>query len=79
MVSTSRYVRSLCGERTDRETLFLLSNSENHEHLIYFGNIYCVITKHRTYEQTTKPQINYRCCLQFSYLMFDWLLPHKNT
>ena len=25
-------------------------------------------------EQTTKPQTNYRCCWQFSYLMSDWLL-----
>ena len=30
--------------------------------------------KTRTHEQTTKPQTNYHCCLQFSYLSSSWLL-----
>ena len=29
----------------------------------------------RTSEQTSKPQTNYHCCLQFSFLMPYWLFP----
>ena len=28
-------------------------------------------------KQTSKPQTNYRCCLQFSYHAPYWLIPHN--
>ena len=57
--------------------LFLSSNLENCVHLKYFGNVYCVMTNHigdQDKRANHKPQTNYCCCLQFSYLMSDWLL-----
>ena len=41
--------------------------------------VYWAITiKFRIRKQTSKPQINYRCCLQFSYLGPYWLIS-RNT
>ena len=52
----------------------LLSSSENHEHLKYFKNVYCVVTRTGW---VSKPEnhtlIYYRCYLRFSFLMPDWL------
>jgi len=53
-----------------------LSNSENHEHLKCLRSVDCVVTCHiklRTCKPTSKPQTNYRCCLQFGFLTPDWL------
>ena len=49
----------------------LLSNSENREHLKNFTNVDCVLANHNKVQDTQanlKSQINYCCCLQFSYL-----------
>ena len=52
----------------------LLSSSENREHLKYFKNVYCVVTRTGW---ASKPEnhtlIYYRCYLRFSFLMPDWL------
>ena len=41
--------------------------------------VYLPITiKFRIHKQTSKPQINYRCCLRFSYLAPYWLIS-RNT
>ena len=40
--------------------------------------VYWPITiKFRMRKQTSKPQTNYRCCLQFSYHAPYWLIPHN--
>ena len=56
-------------------------NSENREHLKKISGVlfvYWPITiKFRMRKQTSKPQTNYRCCLQFSYLVPYWLIPHN--
>ena len=58
-----------------------MSNSEKHEHLKSFSNVDCVVAvtiKFRIRKQTSKPQIKYCCCLQFSYIMYlapNWLIP----
>ena len=40
--------------------------------------VYWPITiKFRIHKQTSKPQTNYRCCLQFSYHAPYWLIPHN--
>ena len=36
-----------------------------------------IIIKFRIRKQTSKPQTNYRCCSQFSYLMPYWLILTK--
>ena len=59
----------------------LLSNSENREHLKNFRNVDCVLANHNKVQDmqaNLKPQINYRCCLQFSYLATYWLIS-RNT
>ena len=36
-----------------------------------------ITIKFRMRKQTSKPQTNYRCCLQFSYHAPYWLIPHN--
>ena len=63
------------------DTSFLLSNSENCEHLKNSRNADCVLANHNKVQdtkQTSKPQTNSRCFLQFSYLSPYWLIS-RNT
>ena len=55
----------------------VITLSENREHLKNSGMliVYWPITiKFRIRKQTSEPQINYRCCLRFSYLAPYWLI-----
>ena len=38
-----------------------------------------ITTKFRIRKQTSKPQTNYRCCLQFSYIAPYWLISRNTT
>ena len=55
-------------------------NRENREHLKYLRSVTCVMTNHnniRTRELASKPHTNERSCLQFSFLMHNWLFSCK--
>ena len=59
----------------------LLSNSENLEHPKNFRNVDCVLANRNKVQDmraNLKPQINYHCCLGFSYLAPYWLIS-RNT
>ena len=64
-------------------TAMLQCDRENHEHLKYLRNAYCVMTNHsikiKMRELATKPQTNYQPYLQFSFLMPDWLFSWKTV
>ena len=57
--------------------ILLLSNSENREQLKNFRNVACALASHNKFrirKETSKPQTNYRCRLQVSYLAPCWLI-----